>query len=612
MRVSAHYLGQGRCEFVVWAPLLTDVSLKLVEPSQRVISMKADGEGYWRVVVEEVLPGTLYYYELNDRISRPDPGSHYQPRGVHGPSQVIDPTEFSWEDPLWRGISLKDFIVYELHVGTFTREGTFESILPYLNYLQDLGVTAVELMPVCQFPGVRNWGYDGVYPFAPQNSYGGPNGLKSLVNACHKAGLAVILDVVYNHLGPEGNYLSDFAPYFTKRYKTPWGAAINFDGPYSDGVRRFFIHNALYWITEYRMDALRIDAIHGIFDFSAKHFLHELSEAVQTQAKKLGRHIYVIAESGLNDARVVSPVKEGGYGLDAQWNDDFHHALHALLTGERNGYYQDFGNMRHLEKALREGFVYSGEYSRFRKRRHGNSSKERPAEQFVVFSQNHDQVGNRMQGDRLSQSRSLEELKLAAGAVVLSPYLPLLFMGEEYGETAPFQYFVDHGDPDLIEAVRKGRVEEFASFGWADKVPDPEDEATFLNSKIKIEAHRQGHHRLLLNFYKELIRLRKDLPALSRPIKENAELEIIPEKGLLTRRWIDHDALFFLYNFGHETLNTRFTLPEGLWYKVLDSAETVWGGNGGVREDRIKARDAELFMSVHPYSFVLYRRSKRE
>ncbi len=612
MKVGAHYLGRGECEFVVWAPLLTNVSVKLVEPFQRVIPMKANAEGYWRVAVEDVPPGALYFYQLEDRISRPDPASYFQPRGVHGPSQVVDPNEFSWEDQPWKGISLKDFIIYELHVGTFTREGKFESVISHLNYLKDLGVTAVELMPVCQFSGLRNWGYDGVYPFAPQHSYGGPNGLKALVNACHKAGLAVILDVVYNHLGPEGNYLSEFAPYFTERYKTLWGKAINFDGPYSDEVRAFFIHNALYWIAEYRVDALRIDAIHGIFDFSTKHFLQELGESVHTQAKKLGRHIYVMAESDLNDVRVISPTEAGGYGLDAQWNDDFHHALRALLTGEKKGYYQDFGDIRHLEKAFREGFVYSGEYSQFRKRRHGSPSKDRPAHQFVVYSQNHDQIGNRMQGDRLSQTQSLDQLKLAAGTVILSPYLPLLFMGEEYGETSPFQYFVDHSDPDLMEAVRKGRKEEFASFAWEGKVPDPLDEGTFLNSKIKIDTHRQDHHHTLFRFYKELIGLRKNIPALSHLSKENMEIMAFLEKALFVRRWIDNDDVFLMYNFGPEIVKARLRLPEGTWHKILDSSETVWGGKGGLSENHVKTQASELFMSIYPYSFVLYRMSKKE
>ena len=316
-------------------------------------------------------------------------------------------------------------MLYELHVGTFTAQGTFDAIVPHLDELKDLGITSIELMPVAQFPGDRNWGYDGVYPFAVQNSYGGPEGLKRLVNACHQRGLAVTLDLVYNHLGPEGNYLQDFGPYFTDRYRTPWGSAINFDGPESDEVRRFFIENALYWVTEFRVDALRLDAVHGIFDFSALHFLQELAAAVHEQAEQLNRRIYVIAESDLNDVRIVRSPELGGYGLDAQWNDDFHHALHTLLTGERTGYYEDFGRIQDLAKAFAEGFVYSGAYSPARRRRHGNSSKDLAAPRFVVFAQNHDQVGNR---HRLSALVSFEWLKLAAAVVLLSPFIPLLFI----------------------------------------------------------------------------------------------------------------------------------------------------------------------------------------
>jgi maltooligosyltrehalose trehalohydrolase len=334
-------------------------------------------------------------------------------------------------------------------VGAYTKKGTFESIIPHLDELKKLGITAIELMPVAQFPGTRNWGYDGVYPYAVQNSYGGPEGFKRLVNACHGRGLALVLDVVYNHLGPEGNYLWDFGPYFTDRYKALWGFSINFDGPHSDDVRHYFIQNALYWVTEFHVDALRVDAVHAILDFSAEPFLEELASAVHDEAKRLNRRVYLIAESALNDTRVIRSREFGGYGLDAQWNDDFHHALHTVLTGERMGYYRDFGRLQDLAKALLEGFVYSGEYSPYRRRRHGNSSRDIPAHRFVVFSQNHDQVGNRMRGERLSELVCFERTKLAAGVMTLSPFIPLLFMGEEYGETAPFQYFVSHSDPDL-------------------------------------------------------------------------------------------------------------------------------------------------------------------
>lgn len=606
--MGALVIDRGKVFCKVWAPEIKKLSVKIISNNEiKVIPLEKDQWGYFKGIAENVFAGDRYFYLLDDKNRYPDPASRFQPEGVHGPSQVIDPDEFRWEDNEWGRIPLKDFIIYELHVGTFTGEGTFKAIVPYLDYLKKLGITSVELMPVAQFPGNRNWGYDGVYPFAPQNSYGGPKGLKTLVNACHKKGLAVVLDVVYNHLGPEGNYLSNFGPYFTDRYKTPWGDAINFDGPYSDEVRQFFISNALYWITEYHIDALRIDAIHGIFDFSAKHFLQELGEAVHKQAEALGKHIYVIAESDLNDARVINPVEVGGYGLDAQWNDDFHHALHTLITGESNGYYEDFGKTEHLGKALREGFVYSGQYSNYRRRRHGSSSKDRPACQFIVFSQNHDQVGNRAMGDRLSRIHSTEKLKLAAGVAILSPYIPLLFMGEEYGETSPFQYFVSHSDKALIEAVRKGRQEEFASFEWKGEAPDPQAESTFLNSKINIKLHQQGKHDVLFKFYKELIRLRKEIPVLCNLIKEDMEVkDFEEEKALFVRRWFKGDEVFSLYNFNEKDMKIKLMLPEGTWERILDSSSEDWGGSGVLSEQRIESYGSEIYISIKPYCFVFY------
>lgn len=478
--LGATYLGDGRCRFRVWAPLADSVAVHIVAPRERLEPLARGERGYYYGELEGVEPGNLYLYLLDGRKERPDPASRYQPQGVHGPSQVVDPHAFAWSDSCWFGPAQQELIFYELHVGTFTLEGTFDAMIPHLEGLRELGVTAVELMPVAQFPGSRNWGYDGVYPFAVQNSYGGPEGLMRLVDACHRCGLAVFLDVVYNHLGPEGNYLGDFGPYFTDRYRTPWGLALNFDGADSDEVRRFFIENALYWLTEFHIDGFRLDAIHAITDKGALPFLEELAAAVHRRAERLGRRVYVIGESDLNDPRVIQPRVVGGYGLDGQWSDDFHHALHSLLTGERSGYYQDFGKLVHLARAFREGYVYTGQYSAYRRRQHGDWPRLCDACQFVVFAQNHDQVGNRARGERLSTLVSFDGLKLAAGMVLLSPFVPLLFMGEEYGETAPFLYFTSHSDPTLVEAVRKGRLEEFAAFGCEDEVPDPQDEATFL------------------------------------------------------------------------------------------------------------------------------------
>lgn len=571
----------GTVRFRVWAPLAKGVSVRILsDGTSRIVPLGEEGRGYFSAVVEDVREGDRYLYLLDNGTERPDPASRFQPEGVHGPSQVVDPRSFSWSDGAWKGRLLAEYVLYELHVGTFTVAGTFEAVIPWLDYLVDLGITAVELMPVAQFPGERNWGYDGVYPFAPQNCYGGPDGLRELINECHRRGLAVVLDVVYNHLGPEGNYLHGFGPYFTARYRTPWGDAVNFDGPCSDEVRRYFIENGLYWVCECHVDALRLDAVHGIFDFSARHFLAELAAEVHRHAARLGREVHVIAESDLNDVRLVDPPERGGYGLDGQWNDDYHHILHTLLTGESDGYYQDFGGTRQLAKALKERFVYSGDYSCYRRRRHGNSAAGRPARRFVVFAQNHDQVGNRMFGERLPELVSFESLKLAACAVLLSPYVPLLFMGEEYGEQAPFLYFVSHGDPDLVAAVREGRKHEFRAFISRGEPPDPGAAASFLRSKIDPEQRCSGDHAVLFQFYKTLIALRRSVPALS--VADDGELHVSTredEKLVVMERWRGNSRVACLFNYDERDLVAR--LPDGgTWRLLLASAASAWHGPG--------------------------------
>lgn len=585
--LGAVYLGQGRCAFRVWAPCAQKVEVHLVSPKDRIAALVKNKQGYHQGVVEHVEPSNLYLFRLDGAAERPDPASRFQPQGVHGSSEVLS-RDFPWNDACWFGLPLEDYILYELHVGTFTSEGTFDAAIAHLDALKALGITAVELMPVAQFPGSRNWGYDGTYPYAVQNSYGGPQGLKRLVNACHNTGMAVVLDVVYNHLGPEGNYLADFGPYFTDRYKTPWGAAINFDGANSDHVRRFFIENALYWVTEFHIDALRIDAVHAICDFSAKPFLEELSEAVHAQAKRLNRRIHLIAESDLNDSRLVRPQALGGFNLDGQWNDDFHHALHALLTGERSGYYQDFGTLEHLVKAYRDGFVYSGDYSAFRQRRHGNPSRTIPVHRFIVFSQNHDQVGNRMIGERLSRLLSLEALKLAAGSVILAPYIPLIFMGEEHGEPAPFPYFTSHSDAQLIEDVRQGRREAFSAFKWQGEPPDPQDEKTFLRAKLDHQLRHEGHHRVLLDFYTELIRLRKTVPALAALDKNQMAVRGREDENVIVLiRWCASGEAVVMFNFDNVQNRLKIGLRPGRWKKRLDSADQRWQGPGSLTADLI-------------------------
>ncbi len=499
-----------RCySFKVWAPFCSRVDLKIISKNgEALLAMKKDDKGYFYKQVYNVFSGMKYSYILDEKKERPDPASRLQPEGVHGPSEVVDPDKFHWKDSKWEGIDFRDLIFYEMHIATFTPKGTFDAAIKKIPYLQRLGVTCLEIMPVGQFPGRRNWGYDGVGMYAVQNSYGGPEGFKRFVDACHRAGLAVCLDVVYNHLGPEGNYLNDFGPYFTKNYHTPWGEAVNYDDRSSEYVRRFVIENALFWVAQYHVDVLRLDAVHGIYDSSPRHILEELNDAVQFLARKLGRQVHVIAESDLNDPRIIRSKKQGGYGLSGQWNDDFHHAVHAYLTGERQGYYEDFGALRDISKAFKEGFVYDGKYSSFRKRHHGIPIKGIDPRRLVVCVQNHDQVGNRAFGERIASLVDFDKQKLAATLLVLSPNTPLLFMGQEYGEKAPFQYFIDHGDKNLIRAVREGRKKEFAAFGWKN-TPDPGAKKTFFDSKLKWDLTRSNRQGCLLRLYRDLISLRK-------------------------------------------------------------------------------------------------------
>jgi maltooligosyltrehalose trehalohydrolase len=562
-------LENGNSRFRVWAPNAERVEVEL---DGRRAALEPAKNGYFEGVVEGAGPGTRYAYRLDGGNARPDPASRYQPESVHGPSQIVD-RRFGWTDEGWRGLPLDEHILYELHAGTFTREGTFDAIIPELDRLVDLGITAIELMPVAQFPGTRNWGYDGVLPFAVQNSYGGPEGLKRLVDACHARGLAVVLDVVYNHLGPEGNYLSEFGPYFTERYKTPWGLALNYDGPHSDPVRGYFIENALHWIAEYHFDGLRLDAVHAIADASERPFLQELGTEVKVLAERLGRRVHIFPESDINTLFFLRPPERGGCGFDAQWTDDFHHSLHTLLTGERDGYYQDFGSLAQMAKSMAGGFVYTGQYSPYRRRRHGVPADEMEACHHVVCIQNHDQTGNRMNGERIASLVDFESLKLAAGAVLLSPFVPLLFMGEEHGETASFLYFVSHSDPGLIESVREGRREEFSAFGWQGEPPDPQSEETFERSRPRA---RDGE---LYAFYKELIQCRKSVPALRNLSKTGQEVTLFEDQGVIVaRRWSGESEVVIAFNFAEE--ESAVPIPDGDWRKLLASGHAEVGGEG--------------------------------
>jgi maltooligosyltrehalose trehalohydrolase len=500
----------------VWAPRASRVLARVESGPARgdhSLDLVDERNGIFEATVANVGAGADYRFVLDGR-ALPDPVSRHQPEGVHGPSRVVDAAAFAWTDNDWSGVALEDLVIYELHVGTFSREGTFAGVMARLEELVALGVTAIEIMPVAQFPGARNWGYDGVDLYAVQNTYGGPDELRRLVDAAHRAGLAVILDVVYNHVGPEGNYLDSFGPYFTEKYRTPWGRALNYDDADSDEVRRFVVDNARYWIAEYHIDGLRLDAVHGIFDFGARHLLADIADAVHEAGAAASRRTVVIGESDRNDPKLIRPASQHGYGLDAQWSDDFHHAVHALVTGESKGYYADFGGVERVAASLREPFVYAGHYSAHRRKTHGASSEGIPRSRFVVAIQNHDQVGNRAAGDRLSTLTDADRLRLAAALLALSPYVPLLFMGEEHGETNAFQYFVDHGDDDLLAAVRNGRRREFEAFGWGEDVPDPAAPETFERSRPDwSRASRDGHSQLLA-LYRDLLAVRRELPEL--------------------------------------------------------------------------------------------------
>ena len=490
----------------VWAPRAQRLALHV---GGEAVDMRREDRGWWRS--DRVMrPGDRYGYAVDGSAPLPDPRSECQPSGIHGLSQCIDRDAFAWADGAWQPPPLASALIYELHIGTFSESGTFDGAIPHLEHLMDLGVTHVELMPVAECSGSHGWGYDGVDLFAPHHHYGDPDGLKRLVDACHARGLAVLLDVVYNHLGPAGNYLDRFGPYFTDRYHTPWGPAVNLDGAGSDEVRRFLCDNALMWLRDYHFDGLRIDSVHAMVDTSATHFLEQLATEVECLQRALGRRLDLIAESDLNDPRVVRSREAGGYGMDAQWSDDFHHALHAVVTGERAGYYADFGTLEHLAQAVSNVFVYGGRYSNYRERVHGRSAAGLPPSRFVVATQNHDQIGNRAQGDRLSHLASIARVKIAAALLLTSPYVPLLFQGEEWAASTPFLYFTAHEDDALGTQVRNGRRSEFIAFGWdPGRIPDPQARDTFDRSRLRWDEIDRTPHKEMLQWYRSLIALRK-------------------------------------------------------------------------------------------------------
>jgi maltooligosyltrehalose trehalohydrolase len=521
----------GSVRWRVWAPKARRVELVLLDGGRRrTVAMHSEGAGFFIHTEKGVGEGQRYAYRLDNGPERPDPASLWQPDGVHAPSAVLFPERFAWSDQGWRGVARADLVLYELHVGTFTPEGTFDAVVPRLAALRDLGVMAVELMPVAQFPGPRNWGYDGVHPYAPQNSYGGPHGLQRLVDACHAAGLAVFLDVVYNHLGPEGNYLHEFGPYFTDRQRTPWGPAFNYDGPDAAAVRDFVLDNVRLWIETYHFDGLRLDATHAMHDAGPVHILRAIKEAADAGAVRLGRRACIIAESLLNDVRILRPPDEGGYGLDAEWNDDFHHAVHALLTGERQGLYVDFGRIADFPKLLERTFILDGGYSAYRRRHYGAPAGDLPGDRFVVSVQDHDHVGNRARGDRLDTLVGQPARRLAASLLLLAPHLPLLFMGEEYGEENPFLFFCSFLSPRLVERVRQGRRRDNAAF-MQGEVPDPQAESSFAASRLSWSWPEGSSRAGLRRLYADLLAARRAWPALRDFVRRSARLLPDPQAG---------------------------------------------------------------------------------
>lgn len=603
--------GDNTVDFRVWAPNLTNLAVRILGERPRTIPMMRSlnsEDSEFVATVPQVDEGTDYFYVLEGERERPDPVSRWQPHGVHGPSRIVNPAAFEWSDQEWPGIPLKDFIIYEFHTGTFTREGTFESVIPRLPYLRDLGITAIEIMPVAEVPGNRNWGYDGASLYAPQSSYGGPAGLKQLVDACHRHGLAVVLDVVYNHLGPEGNYLPEFAPCFTDTHHTPWGKAINFDGPGSDGIRRFIIDNALYWLTEFHVDALRLDAIHGIYDFGARHVLDQLSDAFQRQARHLKRQAWLIAESDLEDVRIINPRSKGGYALDAQWHDDFHHALYALLTDQREGFLMDFGALGDLSKSIRDGFVFDWKYSRYRQRHHGSSSRERPGEQFVGFIQNHDQIANTSRGKRLTDLVSAGERRLAAVLTLCSPFLPLLFMGEEYGETAPFFYFTSFEDRGLADAVREGRKRELGSHYSENDFADPQALTTFERCKLDWSKTATSPHAEMLRLYRDLISLRKQWPSLGNCRKDLTEIQFDDQAKTLVMKRTDPagGSALLILNFSTNVQSVSTAGDSQARRLLLWTGDQVYGGSLGPRPLETLAPGPTFRLSLATFEAVIY------
>ncbi len=602
--IGVNFNGSNEANVTLWAPLAEHVQLVLKDGST--LDLNRGELGYWHATTSQIKPNDSYQFAIDKKQPLPDPASLSQPEGVHGPSRAYNLNAFTWNDQAWNNIPQEDYIIYELHAGTFSASGDFGGIIPKLDHLIQLGVTAIEIMPVAQFPGSRNWGYDGVFPFAVQNSYGGPEKLQELVQACHDKGLAVILDVVYNHVGPEGNYFGQFGPYFTDKYHTPWGQAVNFDDEHCDGVRDYFIENVLMWFRDFHIDALRMDAVHAIKDLSATHILKEIKEHVSRYVESSGKNHYLIIECDLNDPRFLDDTNKNGFGMDAQWIDEFHHALRVTAGQSPTGYYEDFKGIKDLEKSYKDAYVYDGQYSPHRKKLFGRNAEEHTGAEFIVFSQNHDQVGNRMLGERSSTLYSYEMQKLLAAAVLCSPFLPMLFMGEEWGETNPFLYFVSHTDQELNLAVRKGRKAEFAAFHNEGEAPDPDKEETFLESKIQWNLLEEQPHATLLAYYRELIALRKSHPALHNGSRKNLEVAALEDQNcLVLKRWEGEETVICVMNFSQSPQTVPLEQETGTLRQLINSADDRWNGPGAITNAEVSTNE----VSLQPESIAIYSRT---
>jgi maltooligosyltrehalose trehalohydrolase len=592
--IGLNYAG-NKATFSTWAP--NAISVQIQTPDA-IVSLERRHPGFWDAENILMAPGASYSVIVDGK-KLPDPASLFQPDSNSGDSIAFDLHAHIWHDNTWAGILTEDLIIYELHTGAFSPEGTFDGIAKKIEYLKELGITAIEIMPVAQFSGSRNWGYDGVFPFAVQNTYGGPAGLQRLVDLCHQNNISVILDVVLNHIGPEGNILPEFGPFFTDKYRTPWGQAINYDDQWSDGVRTFFIENVLMWLRDFHVDGLRLDALHAVKDFGPTNILQVISENVTMLNEATSANHFLIGECDLNDVRYIDHPGKGGYGIDAIWCDEFHHSLHSLLTGDSTGYYSDFGNVWHLVKSFNDAFVYDGIWSEHRKRIFGTRTKGFSGKQFVVFSQNHDQVGNRMLGERMTHLVSYEQLKLSAGAVLFSPYIPLLFMGEEYAEKNPFLYFTSHRGEELIRLVREGRIEEFTDFFSEGEAPDPQDKKTFDKSKLN-PGNLDNLQSALLAYYKNLLNLRKTIPLWRSLDRATFFAESIEAKNViqLTRKSNSH-LLIAILNFEGAAVDVGICKPYTQWELLLNSGDIKWGGPGNTIDPE------ESVVTIPPFTMII-------